>query len=338
MLYASTPARLQPRYSSKEHALRQCVGCAASAESLLGSLEPTDAMPGRYGFVERHWANLAGNLTRLELRHARDISYPTTSALDQLTRLQYLSLDGFGSDPANRASAALWLSFPHLQKLFVSSFAELRLWLNCPQLKKLQLIGAYPLEALEGIPQGIERVCLAKLAEGSLPLQKIFQGHRLEHLTSLDIQECPEAYEAPGAVQVYKRAFGSGMLRKFETDCPLVKLTPLGRYRCALPDCLQVLKLHLPLGEGLPIVLEGLPNLRVLEATNTEGGLLHLDRPLDPFLDMVHLEELAFSSGDVLEKEFLDWTTDALKYLALAAVRILDGSLLPPGRKLHLAY
>ena len=288
--------------------------------------------------MEQYWANLAGHLTRLKLDYAYDIDYPTTSVLEQLTRLQYLSLDGFGSEPASRASACLHLSFPHLHQLLISSFGEVKLWLDCPQLKGLHLIGASPLESIEGIPQGIERVFLTRIAEGSLPLQKIFQGHRLEQLTSLCLKMCPEAHEAPGALQVYKRAFGSGRLRELETNCPLEKLTPLERHQCALPNSLQVLELHLPLGRGLPVVLEQLTNLKMLEAINTEEGLMHLDRPLDPFLDMVHLERLAFSGGEGQQMEYLEWTPGALKYLALAAVRILEGSLLPAGRKLDLVY
>ncbi len=83
-------------------------------------------------------------------------------------------------------------------------------------------------------------------------------------------------------------------LQYLTTDCPLEKLTPLRGPDCALPISLRALELHLPLEKGLPAVLERLTNLRELTVHNTGEMPMHLDRPLNPFLDMAGLESLTF--------------------------------------------
>ena len=316
---------------------------AAQAELLLGSQETALAGAHRSDFVEPFWAILASTLTKLKLRYGHEIGPATTSALCQLTRLRHLSLDGVSTPEDNDGAIAhVTLSLPWLQKLTIADFSHVKLSLDCPRLKDLQLIGLHPLEALDGLPRGIERVKCRDLAEGSLSIADIFQGHKLELLKDLDIDRESEAFEDPEAVKVLKRWLRNSMLTSFCAACPLEKLVPLGGPHCELPNSLQYLWVHVPLNKGIPVVLEQLTNLRSLSImSTTREGLMHLDRPLDPFLDMVHLEVLnlqgQYWSADQVHSA-ISWTLDGLRLLGLASRRILQGNLLPPGRKLALTY
>lgn len=68
---------------------------------------------------------------------------------------------------------------------------------------------------------------------------------------------------------------------------------------------------------------------------------MHLDRPLDPFLDMPHFERLELV-GDVDKQRQpvnpYGWTPDGLKFLEMADKRIAERSLMPHGRKVVLDY
>ncbi len=292
-------------------------------------------MRHRCNFVERYWADLAGTLTVLQL-HGLGIGEDTAPALNQLVRLQQLSLFGSARDAGAILGAGMNLSLAQLQRLTVKKFDCVRLQLNCPQLKTLKLLHLFPLE-VKGIPQGVERVEVVLFEDVQYSLEKIFQGHTFQQLKYLQL-EAPGSYKAPGALEVFERAFSNGRLRHFGTDCPLEKLTPLEGQDCALPKSLHSLRLLLPLQTGLPVMLEQLTNLRELTVINTGEGLMHLDRPLDPFLDMVHFERLEFCSGGMPKKHNKEWTADALRILGPARRRILQGSLLPAGRKVDLIY
>ena len=319
------------------------VGCglAAYAELLLGSQEPT--LSYRNDFVEPYWASLASTLTTLKLRYSQDIGHATTCALNQLARLQDLSLDGISSiTTPDRMSAEVHLSLPQLQTLSISEFAHVKVALSCPQLKDLKLIGLHPLEALEGIPQGIERVSLQSLAEASLSLAEISGGQMLEQLTHLDTGGVlGQTHENPADLGVFKQVFRICRLTSLRTGCPLEKLTPLDGPQCALPNSLQSLTLYLPLERGIPVVLEQLTHLRTFVVHHTSEALKHLDRPLDPFLDMPHLEILSLEGRSVsagLFDSIPAWTPAASRLLGLASRRILEGGLLPNGRRLFLDY
>ena len=291
-------------------------------------------MPHSCNFVERYWADLAGTLTVLQL-HGIGIGEDTAPALNQLVRLQQLSLFGRASDPGAMLGAGMDLSLAQLQRLTVEAFECVKLRLSCPQLKTLKLVHL-SLLIMKGIPQGIERVEVV-FGTFSCSLEEIFQGTALEQLNYLQIEGL-DAYAAPGALEAFECAFSNGRLRHLGTDCPLEKLMPPGRQDCALPKSLQSLKLHLPLQTGLPMVLEQLTNLRELTVINTWEGLMHLDRPLDPFLDMVHFERLEFCSGGVPKKHDKERTADALEILRTARRRTLQGSLVPAARKVDLIY
>ena len=61
---------------------------------------------------------------------------------------------------------------------------------------------------------------------------------------------------------------------------------------------------------------------------------MHLDRPLDSFLDMVHPNRLQFIGGKArgCSGSSPDWTPDALRFLGLAGRRVLDSNPLPLSR------
>ena len=101
-----------------------------------------------------------------------------------------------------------------------------------------------------------------------------------------------QVYKDPAALETHKRALGSGRLTYLNTNCPLEKLTPLEGPVCALPSSLHGLKVHLPLEGGILPDLEHLTNLRGLSIINTGDAPMHLDRLLDPFLEMAHLTAL----------------------------------------------
>lgn len=300
-------------------------------------------MPHRHDFAESYWANVAGSLTVLSLRYSRPLDPAATSALCQLTRLQKLSLAGSASASHNPAAGGhIELSLPQLESLTKARFMHASVSLSCPRLQSLELESLRPLEALEGIPQGITRVWLKGLERVSLPLEDLFRGHRLEQFTSLGVLVRPGSYEDPADLEFIRQLFRGGRLEILRTDCPLEKLmAPLGGAVCPLSISLQSLTLDLPLERGIPVVLEQLTNLRSLVAIDTGAGPVHLDRPLDPFLDMTHLRALVLGGkawGPPLTGQSHGWTPDALKFLGLASRRILDGSLMPGGRKVTLVY
>ena len=177
----------------------------------------------------------------------------------------------------------------------IGSFSHVSILLGCPFLEVLGLIGLYPLQALQGIPQDIGKVALTSLGEGSISPQEVFAGQELEDLRVLVIVGWGHIYQDSEALEVVKQVFRNGRLLSLTTDYPLEKLTPLQGSECALPISLRVLELHLPLERGVPVILERLTNLRKLTVYHIGEGPMHLDRPLDPFLNMAGFKRLIFS-------------------------------------------
>ena len=315
---------------------------AATAEELFGSQEQAVEGPHRYDIARSYWANLAGSLTVLSLRYQSPLGHATTSALNQLARLQKLSLVGAEHSRTPSAGGHIDLAMPQLESLTIARFLHVRVSLSCPLLQSLEMEDLRPLEALEGISQGIMRVWLGGLELGPLSLQDILHGHRLQNLTSLGIVMAPGLYDNPTTLELFRQVFRHGRLATLRTNCPLEKLAPLEGPGCPLPSSLQSLALDVPLGRGIPVFLEQLTNLRSLVAVHTGVGPMHLDRPLDPFLDMAHLRALIFGCADSgrsrQAESFSRWTPDALKFFGLASRRILEGSLMPCGRKVTLKY
>ena len=65
---------------------------------------------------------------------------------------------------------------------------------------------------------------------------------------------------------------------------------------------------------------------------------MHLDRPLDPFLDLPSFESLRFY-GDAGERgSYSNWSVPALMLLGQAEKRILDMQRVSDGRSVRLHY
>ncbi len=179
-----------------------CVYAAAPVEPLLESdnlsVTPSDLPQA----IQPHWTALARSLTDLRLKIRLDIGQATPSALHELTRLQCLTLCGLRSTTGTLPRARIELSLPQLQVIAVGTFSHVSIALNCPQLEVLGLVDLHPLEAVQGIPQGIERVNLLYLGEGSLSPQESLRGHMLEGLTDLAIVARPQVYQDPEALEV----------------------------------------------------------------------------------------------------------------------------------------
>ena len=260
-----------------------------------------------------------------------------TSVLHQTTRLQRLSLHGAKTSRFPKAN--LELALPELKRLSLQGFSNVQISLNCPRLEELCLQFLRPLESLQGLPQTLNWISLKHLGKGSLPLEKIFQEQRLEQVRLLQLRLRPETYEDPCALEVIERVLRNGRLQTLSTDCPPVKLVLIEGLQCLLPFSLRKLELHICLKGGIPVVLEQLQKLQKLQFVDTGEGHLHLDRPLDPFLDMADLVLLTFSgkhsrAGQVAKP--LCSTPDAHKFLGLARQRIAEGDIKPHGRTVLL--
>ena len=304
---------------------------AAPAHAIFGSFEPSRGLP----FVNAYWANLAANLTALKLSFA-SAETPEISALNHLSRLQRLAFD------AMFPGLHIELSLPQLQKLKVLWGGRVtRLILSCPRLRSLHLKSIVPLDALQGVPLDTEVLSVKDLGGGALTLQEVFRGRRLEQLKRLvAFMDSLEVYEEPAMPAAIKQAISFGKLTELQTNCPLEKLIPLKGPQCALPSSLQYLLLWVPLEKGIPVILEQLTNLRKFSAYHSGKGPLHLNRPLDPFLDMPHFEYLELVGG-VENWQAVNphgWTADGLKFLQMAEKRIAEGSLMPRGRTVVLNY
>ncbi len=296
-------------------------------------------MPNGGQNVQPHWGNLESRLTRLKLNLDHEIGHATVSALNELTRLERLTLVGVKSMAGEFPIARIELCLPELEELMIGSFSHVSILLGCPFLEVLGLIGLYPLQALQGIPQDIGKVALTSLGEGSISPQEVFAGQELEDLRVLVIVGWGHIYQDSEALEVVKQVFRNGRLLSLTTDYPLEKLTPLQGSECALPISLRVLELHLPLERGVPVILERLTNLRKLTVYHIGEGPMHLDRPLDPFLNMAGFKRLIFSGRYMRQgRRPLDFTPDASKFLELAKKRIEEGGLLPYGRSVLLKY
>ena len=183
-------------------------------------------MPRRHDFGRSYWANLAGSLTVLSLRYTSSIDQAATPALSQLTRLRKLTLGGFiyhTSDVA--AEGHIELSLPQLEFLTIAQFLRVSVSLSCPLLQSLELKRLHPLESLKGIPKGITKVWLEDLERASLYLRDMFDGQRLEHVTSLRVLLGPGSYEDPADLAFIRQVFRGLRIEMLCTDCPLENLT-----------------------------------------------------------------------------------------------------------------
>ena len=72
-------------------------------------------------------------------------------------------------------------------------------------------------------------------------------------------------------------------------------------------------------------MLEQFTSLRVLTIVKFSCNLpMHLDRPLDPFLDLPSLQKLELVSDMRSHGGYCNWTAPALRLLGLAQKRVMD--------------
>lgn len=163
--------------------------------------------------------------------------------------------------------------------------------------------------------------------EGVVVDNEFFSGRSLGNLTELRLVSCS------ADLQAIKEHCFSDKLLKFETDFSLHRLFPSEEAWTSLPQNLQYLKVACYMFTELPRELEQLTNLKELIISREGEDGMHLNRPLDPFLEMHRLQKLEFtgtrSSGG---GRIGHWTPSALKILGLAQNRILEMQL-PPGKK-----
>lgn len=278
----------------------------------------------------QYWANMAANLTSLDVTFGYDVTESTSAALSQLSALERLFFD---TDPDGELlSGCFHLDLPSLRDADLNVFHSATLALNCPQLSRLSLNQIRPLKSFSGMPKGLESLTLINLGAGSVPLHDIFALQKLEQLRDLTILSCE------GGLEGISNSRFSGNLTSLRTDSqldvPLLRRLPWRGLLCSL----HRLTLQIPLMNGLPLVLEQLSSLKHLAIHNSGSTTMHLDRPLDPFLEMASLTTLTLLGDSGERCGYSSWTPHALRLLGLAQQRILQMQRRPGGKAMRLYH
>lgn len=288
-------------------------------------------------------------LTRLELSiEQEELTVDMSATLCQLTRLQKLGLsaDMDTYRDTKNSKATLTLSLPRLEELKIISIALELMCLRCPKLREL-VLEEVALEDFDGMPDSIQKLRLD--LDDSVDLEVIVPAHSarmLEELLLLGIEGSD--FSKPAAVQDLCLNGRLKCLRMTHASFHAGAFS-VGAIWHAVPQTLQDVTLALPLNVGIPTILEQLPSLRTLSLTHSKCNHMHLDRPLDPFLDMPRLEMLELHSdwsGDLVDDEgnpivdtgMCRWTPLALRFLGLAEKRIKQMQRASPGRSMTLSY
>ena len=245
-----------------------------------------------------HWLFLDTSKWQGLLTHHEGTQMCT--ALNYLTRLECLELDGHWE---HGYAATFHLQLPQLRCCTFADFGSTTLLLHCPQLKALTLSKLDPLQEMSGLPDNLERLHLANLGVGSVPVEQMLQRHGIKNLLRLEVQNCP----------------GDPRWQN-------------------LSHSLEHLALWLPLDEGIPWALEQLTRLTTLRLSHMGRGPMHLTRPLDPFLDMASLVILDLETPRQGRADAYWWTPAALGLLGLADSRVLRMQDVPGGRVLTFSY
>ncbi len=262
-------------------------------------------------FFTQYWGAMSGFLTELKMLFEGAITLETSLALNQLTRLQSLSLEGMGE------SAAIQLQLPQLKKLTLQDFDNASISLNCEQLKEMKLVELHLLQDMSGVPDCLETLQVSGLGHGSVPVEQVLPAQGLKHLVHLHLKECP------GEATAFREGYVPSTLTSLTADHDWLPLLPLQAPWQGLPCNLTDVSLLIPLCDGIPLVLEQLRNLESLEVYHAGAGQMHLTRSLDHFLDMPQFVYLGLFGDNGSQEELVRWTTDALKFLGLADRRIM---------------
>ncbi len=291
-------------------------------------------------YEEHYWVSLAAGLTRLKLNCAQDLMKEDRCALlSQLTRLQRLELCGGQTsvDPEHEP-AVFNLDLPLLERLKLSGFGLASIKLNCPELGELHL-DSVAVRSFTGMPSRVRRVHLS-LLEQSLSVEEVLPGNSRRLLESLYLCEDHRVADTATIQEVCL----NGRLRCLTiiSEHGTVEAFSANASWQALPQALQHLSLSLHLDNGIPAILEQFRSLETLSLrhSNVESSFMHLDRPLDPFLDMPRLDTLRLESDwDIYGVEdSVAWTPAGLKFLGMAEKRIMQMRLTSPGRVFTLRY
>ena len=262
-----------------------------------------------------------------------------SAVLCQLTRLQqpFLTTD---TSADHNEPRVLHLDLPVLWQLVVM-FLELdSVRLACPKLEELDFDNA-TLKGLCEMPSSMRKLSLSFTAE-SATLKELFLGQSATALEELNILEDYDNFTDPDTV---KELCLNGKLRSltilYSSDAAGGAFSVDASWQ-AVPHSLQEVTLYMPLDRGIPKILEQLPNLITLSLWHRGPNLMHLDRPVDPFLDMSQLTKLVLQSGrvpgTVVGGRTCLWTPPALRLLGLAEKRIRQMRRTLPGRSITLIY
>ena len=300
--------------------------------------------PEQPGLEFQYWKTLSTVLTRLEISvEAESLTEDMSTALSQLTRLQRFYICT-SSTPTNAAHlGVLDLTLPQLQWLSITCLNPNSIRLNCPQLGEL-FVGmsshSVPVKSFSGMPNSIWKLSLS-LQKGSPSLQEILPPQSTKLLEDLTIGKDILGFTDPEAM---KAVCLNGKLRRLIVDSAAAHAGAfLGDASWqAVPQTLQEIVLSLPLDEGIPKILEQLLNLTRLSLKHSGTGRMHLDRPLDPFLDMPKLERLELQSpwNEKLMNgtNICMWTPPALSLLGSAQLRIMQMQDSLPRTPIALIY
>ena len=304
------------------------------------------------GFESAYWNSMSAVLTRLDLEvPINTMTEEKSAALCQLTRLEHLMLSSeVVLAFTDEIVATIILELPLLDQLELSGFGPALIRLNCPKLKEL-ILGSVFAMSFHGMPESIQDVKLV-LFDGSIPLKDILPLHSAKLLESLTI------VEEPGLItdtEMIQQLCFNGKLKHLEVGSEKFDELDGGFDGAAagafsvqapwqgIPQTLQVVILQLSLDKGIPKILEQLPNLKTLSLMHTERNCMHLDRPLNPFLDMPRLEQLRLET--YWQRGYVDgagvlcnWTPAALRLLGLAEKRLKEIRMRVPGRSITLIY
>ena len=275
--------------------------CApAYRDGFVARADKTQALfgTGNRALEFQYWSSMSTVLTRLELLLPRETLREDRSAgLCQLTRLNRLVLHSEGDQPvpAEDIIASIRLDLPLLDGLCLSRFGATQVRLNCPKLQKLLFLGVV-LKSFSGMPHSI-RFVRVSLIKGSVPVKAIFpadSGKLLEELSTLeDAEEVtePETFRGlclNGRLKHLSIKFGE---TKLECDGAAAGAFSVHAPWQVVPKTLKDVCLDLPLDQGIPIILEQLLSLEKLSLRHSKRTRMHLDRRLDPCLDMPRLAQ-----------------------------------------------
>lgn len=152
-------------------------------------------------------------------------------------------------------------------------------------------------------------------------------------MIELDFTSCQ------GQPELFKDAYNANHLQTLYTDHPWEALLPTRAPWQGLPCNLRNVCLRLPLDRGIPFVLEQLSRLERLNLVHAGDGPMHLDRPLDPFLNMRGLIFLTLGRAMHLPVQGVGlWTPAALRLLGMADRCILQMQRACSGRSIRFHY